>query len=135
MDKKLFKFASKAFKKLKKKLPKIKELGYIAQVSQDDKHEGTSYSFMITGLGETIAPPVFVNKDLSLMMNEIELFIDDKLNMSDVEVVYHQSQIKACEETISHHKRCIEKIIKNEDKIVKKNLEKKDAETDNQSSK
>lgn len=99
---------SELFKKLQQTFLKP-NLKYLAQISTSLENETPNYAIQISGIQDGLGPATFLDEDPKKCLEKLEAFIET-ISLDDVEIKYHEAQIKAAEQTIEHHKKVIEEV-------------------------
>lgn len=108
------------FEKFKKQA-KIKDLKYVAQISESQDDERPMYAVQFTNVGDNLAPVTFIDKTPDAVIVKIQNFLND-MDYDAVEIKYHEAQAYHAQETAKRHLKLIEEI---QERIKKEKEEKK----------
>ena len=103
-----FTHVKESFNKLQQTLLKP-NLTYLAQISTRLEDEKIMYAVQISGVQDGLGPATFLDEDPTECLKKLDAFVDT-ISLDDVEIKYHEAQIKAAEHTIEHHKKVIEEV-------------------------
>lgn len=108
MKEEFFKKANEFYKKFKRQA-KIKDLKYVAQLSQTQDDEEPIFAVQFTNVADQLAPVTFVGKTAEECCEKLEKFMK-VADYDFVEMKYHEAQAYHANETAKRHLKIVEDI-------------------------